>query len=111
MIVHRLLGQVHGLAGRVVLNRGVADVAQTLLAEARGQVVPKDRRLVLLRAGLVLHGRRTLNFRDVADGVAEAINRERMPIHRAREELPFGSRIELSRWHGEYRQMLAEVVP
>jgi hypothetical protein len=64
-----------------------------------------------LRKEIELRGGRTLSFPDVADRVAEAINRERMPIHRAREELPFGSRIELSRWQGEYRQMLAEVVP
>ena len=63
-----------------------------------------------LRKEIEQRGGRTLNFPDVADRVAEAINRERMPIHRAREELPFGSRIELSRWQGEYRQMLAEVV-
>ena len=64
-----------------------------------------------LRKEIEQRGGRTLNFPDVADRVAEAINRERIPIHRAREELPFGSRIELSRWQGEYRQMLAEVVP
>ena len=49
-----------------------------------------------LRKEIEQRGGRTLNFPDVADRVAEAINRERMPIHRAREELPFGSRVELS---------------
>jgi hypothetical protein len=63
-----------------------------------------------LRKEIEHRGGRTLNFPDVADRVAEAINRERMPIHRAREELPFGSRIELCRWQGEYTQMFAEVV-
>jgi hypothetical protein len=63
-----------------------------------------------LRKEIEQRGGRTLNFPDVADRVAEAINRERMPIHKAREELPFGSRVELSRWQGEYRQMFAEVV-
>jgi hypothetical protein len=63
-----------------------------------------------LRKEIEQRGGRTLNFPDVADRVAEAINRERMPIHKAREELPFGSRIELCRWQGEYRQMLDEVI-
>ena len=63
-----------------------------------------------LRKEIEGRGGRTLNFPDVADRVAEAINRERMPIHKAREELPFGSRVELCRWQGEYRQMFAEVI-
>ena len=63
-----------------------------------------------LRKEIEARGGRTLNFPDVADRVAEAINRERMPIHKAREELPFGSRVELCRWQGEYRHMFAEVV-
>jgi hypothetical protein len=63
-----------------------------------------------LRKEIEGRGGRTLNFPDVADRVAEAINRERMPIHKAREELPFGSRVELCRWQGEYRHMFAEVV-
>ena len=45
-----------------------------------------------LRKDIEGRGGRTLNFPDVADRVAEAINRERMPIHKAGEELPFGSR-------------------
>lgn len=63
-----------------------------------------------LRKEIEGRGGRTLNFPDVADRVAEAINRERMPIHKASEELPFGSRVELCRWQGEYRHMFAEVV-
>ena len=63
-----------------------------------------------LRKEIEGRGGRTLNFPDVADRVAEAINRERMPIHRAREELSFGSRVELCRWQGEYRHMFGEVV-
>jgi len=63
-----------------------------------------------LRKEIEGRGGRTLNFPDVADRVAEAINRERMPIHKAREELPFGSRVELCRWQGEYGHMFAEVV-
>jgi hypothetical protein len=64
-----------------------------------------------LRKEIERRGGRTLNFPDVADRVAEAINRERMPIHRAREELPFGSRVEVCRWQSEYRQMFAAVMP
>ncbi len=63
-----------------------------------------------LRKEIEGRGGRTLNFPDVADRVTEAINRERMPIHKAREELPFGSRVELCRWQGEYRHMFAEVI-
>jgi hypothetical protein len=62
-----------------------------------------------LRKEIERRGGRTLNFPDVADRVAEAINRDRMPIHVAIEELSFGSRIELHRWQGEYKRMLAEV--
>jgi hypothetical protein len=64
-----------------------------------------------LRKEIERRGGRTLNFPDVADRVAEAINRDRMPIHKAREELPFGSRVEVCRWQGEYREMFAEVIP
>ncbi len=63
-----------------------------------------------LRKGIEQRGGRTLNFPDVADRVAEAINRDRMPIHKAVTELSFGSRIELLRWQGEYKLMLAEVI-
>jgi hypothetical protein len=63
-----------------------------------------------LRKEIEGRGGRTLNFPDVADRVAEEINRERMPIHKAEKELPFGSRVELARWQGEYRRMFAEVV-
>ncbi len=63
-----------------------------------------------LRKEIERRGGRTLNFPDVADRVAEAINRDRMPIHKARETLPFGSRVEVCRWQGEYQQMFAEVV-
>lgn len=63
-----------------------------------------------LRKEIERGGGRTLNFPDVADRVAESINRDRMPIHKARQELPFGSRVEVCRWQGEYRQMFAEVV-
>jgi CobQ/CobB/MinD/ParA nucleotide binding domain len=64
-----------------------------------------------LRKEIEQRGGRTLNFPDVADRVSETINRERMPIHRARQELPFGSRVELVRWQNEYKQMFAEVIP
>ncbi len=63
-----------------------------------------------LRKEVEQRGGRTLNFPDVADRVAEAINKDRMPIHKAVTELSFGSRIELLRWQGEYKMMLAEVV-
>jgi hypothetical protein len=63
-----------------------------------------------MRKEIERRGGRTLNFPDVADRVAEAINRDRMPIHKAREDLPFGSRVEVCRWQGEYREMFAEVV-
>ena len=63
-----------------------------------------------LRKEIERRGGRTLNFPDVADRVAESINRDRMPIHKARQELPFGSRVEVCRWQGEYRQMFAGVV-
>lgn len=63
-----------------------------------------------LRKEVEQRGGRTLNLPDVADRVAEAINKDRMPIHKAIAELSFGSRIELLRWQGECRLMLAEVV-
>jgi hypothetical protein len=63
-----------------------------------------------LRKEIERRGGRTLNFPDVADRVAESINRDRMPIHKARQELPFGSRVEVCRWQGEYRRMFAGVM-
>jgi hypothetical protein len=62
-----------------------------------------------LRKEIERRGGKTLNFPDVADRVAEAINKDRMPIHVALEELSFGSRIEVHRWQAEYRRMLSEV--
>lgn len=63
-----------------------------------------------LRKEIERRGGKTLNFPDVADRVAEAINKDRIPIHVALEELSFGSRIELHRWQADYKRMLAEVV-
>ena len=63
-----------------------------------------------LRKDVEGRGGLTLNLPDVADRVAEAINKDRLPIHKAIEELSFGSRIELLRWQGEYKMMLAEVI-
>ena len=64
-----------------------------------------------IRKEVERRGGKTLNFPDVADRVAEAINRDRMPIHLALTSLSFGSRIELSRWRGEYHQMITEILP
>jgi hypothetical protein len=63
-----------------------------------------------LRKEVEQRGGRTVNFPDVADRVAEAINKDRLPIHAALAELSFGSRIELLRWQGECREMFAEVI-
>lgn len=63
-----------------------------------------------LRKEIERRGGKTLNFPDVADRVAEAINKDRIPIHVALEELSFGSQIELHRWQADYRRMLSEVV-
>ncbi len=63
-----------------------------------------------LRKEIEGRGGKTLNFPDVADRVSEAINKDRLPIHKAVAELSFGSRIELQRWQGEYKMMLAEIV-
>ena len=63
-----------------------------------------------LRKQIEGRGGKTLNFPDVADRVSEAINKDRLPIHKAVAELSFGSRIELQRWQGEYKMMLAEIV-
>jgi hypothetical protein len=62
-----------------------------------------------LRKEIEQRGGKTLNFPDVADRVTEAMNKDRMTIHKAIKELSFGSRMELLRWQGEYKLMLAEV--
>lgn len=53
---------------------------------------------------------KSLNFPGVADRVAEDINKGRLPIHQALQELSFGSRIELARWQAASRGMFAEIV-
>ncbi len=63
-----------------------------------------------LRKKIEERGGKSLNLPDVADRIAEAINKDRLPIHTAIAELSFGSRIELLRWQGECREMLAGVV-
>lgn len=63
-----------------------------------------------VRGAIEGSGGKSANFPDVAERVAEEINRKRMPIHIAAKELSFGCRVELIRWRTALAEALAEIV-
>lgn len=60
-----------------------------------------------LKKNIEARGGKILNFPDVADRVAESLNKSRLPIHTAMTEFSFALRIELARWQAEYRRTFA----
>jgi hypothetical protein len=56
-------------------------------------------------------GGKSLTFPDLADRVADDLNRTRMSIAVGLKELPLGNRAELSRWRAEVGKLFAGVVP
>ena len=64
-----------------------------------------------LKKNIETRGGKTVDFPDVADRVAESLNKSRLPIHKAMAEFSFALRIEIGRWQSEYRRTFAAVVP
>jgi hypothetical protein len=63
-----------------------------------------------LRAAVEERGGKSVTFPDMADRVSDDVYSKRMSIAVALKELPIGNRAELSRWRGEVKKMLDEVI-
>jgi hypothetical protein len=63
-----------------------------------------------MRAAVEKSGGRSLNFPEVADRVTDAMNKGRLTIAKAMNELSLGDRMELERWRDECKTMLSEVI-
>jgi hypothetical protein len=62
------------------------------------------------RAVVEERGGRAATFPDLADRVADDLYTKRLAIAAAAKTLPIGNRAELSRWRGEVRRALTEVL-
>jgi hypothetical protein len=63
-----------------------------------------------LRTAVEERGGKSLIFPDLADRVSDDLYSQRMSIAVASKELPIGNRAELSRWRGEVKKMMEEVI-
>jgi hypothetical protein len=63
-----------------------------------------------LKAQIEDRGGKSLTFPDLADRVADDLNRTRMSIAVGMKELPLGNRAELGRWRTEVSKVFANVV-
>jgi hypothetical protein len=55
-------------------------------------------------------GGKSITFPDLADRVADDVYSGRLPLSEAAKTLPIGNRAELSRWRGEMRKVIGEVL-
>lgn len=62
-----------------------------------------------MRAAIEGRGGRSLNLPELADRVTDAMNKGRLTVERAVDELSLGDRMELERWRDECNTMLSEV--
>jgi hypothetical protein len=63
-----------------------------------------------MRAAIERAGGKSLNFPELADRVTDAMNKGRLTIAKACQELSFGDRIEVERWRDECKEMLLEAI-
>jgi hypothetical protein len=63
-----------------------------------------------MRASIEQTGGRSLSFPELADRVTDAMNKGRLSVAKAIEELSFGDRMEVERWRDECKEMFAEVI-
>jgi hypothetical protein len=63
-----------------------------------------------MRASIEQAGGRSVNFPELADRVTDAMNKGRLTVTKAIEELSFGDRMEVERWRDECKEMFAEVI-
>jgi hypothetical protein len=63
-----------------------------------------------MRASIEEAGGSSLSFPELADRVTDAMNKGRLTVAKAVEELSFGDRIEVERWRDECREMFSQVI-
>ena len=63
-----------------------------------------------MRASIEQAGGRSLNFPELADRVTDAMNKGRLTVAKAIEELSFGDRMEVERWRDECTEMFSQVI-
>jgi hypothetical protein len=63
-----------------------------------------------MRASIEQTGGRSLSFPELADRVTDAMNKGRLSVAKAIDELSFGDRMEVERWRDECKEMFAEVI-
>jgi MinD-like ATPase involved in chromosome partitioning or flagellar assembly len=63
-----------------------------------------------MRASIEQTGGRSLSFPELADRVTDAMNKGRLTVAKAIDELSFGDRMEVERWRDECKEMFAEVI-
>jgi hypothetical protein len=63
-----------------------------------------------MRASIEQTGGRPLSFPELADRVTDAMNKGRLSVAKAIEELSFGDRMEVERWRDECKEMFGEVI-
>ncbi len=64
----------------------------------------------VLRTKVEELGGKSVTFPDLADRVSDELYTKRMSIEKAAVEMPIGNRAELSRWRGEVKKMMGQVV-
>lgn len=62
-----------------------------------------------IRTTIEERGGQSLTFPDLADRVSDDLYSQRLSIAKALQELPIGSRAELSRWRGEVQQVMEAI--
>jgi hypothetical protein len=63
-----------------------------------------------MRGSIEQAGGRSLNFPELADRVTDAMNKGRLTVAKATEELSFGDRMEVERWREECREIFSQVI-
>jgi hypothetical protein len=63
-----------------------------------------------MRTSIEHAGGRSLSFPELADRVTDAMNKGRLTVGKAIEELSFGDRMEVERWRDECKEMFSQVI-
>jgi hypothetical protein len=98
-----------------LLKEYLETMTETALHAVRNAHWGEERKFELyqnskLRTEIESRGGKSLTFPDLADRVADELNRSRMSIAVGLRELPLGNRAELSRWRGEAAKVFAQAL-
>jgi|SRR5579871_390543 len=63
-----------------------------------------------MRVAVEQAGGQSLNFPELADRVTDAMNKGRLTVAKAIEELSFGDRMEVERWRDECNELFSQVI-